>query len=176
MYLGGSVRTLGIVIHEDVPAALRFADMAQEYFWKYRVRGANPPADRDLNYDRKQLEQDMAHEAHALALLKEMEEYFLTEGILKSSKERHAEELTKRAQRLNVRTEIKLNHTEIIESLGGLHETCESLVKRLKAIEDQNRILVDIVKTLVSVHTQAVAVPYVPPGYTEVTTNPMITS
>ena len=153
IYLGGSLRTIGIVVHQDVPSALRYADMAQEYFWKYRVRGANPPDDRDLNYNRAQLTQDMAQEVHALALLKEIEEYFLTNGILKSSKERHDEEMKKRSLRLNIRTELKLNHGELIESLGGLHETCEGLQRDMKAqgdhltaLEQQNRILIDILK------------------------------
>ena len=81
--LGGAQRTLGVMSirgtksnpepFEGLSVLFRFADMAQQYFWKYKLRGAQPPGDRDLNLGRSRLEADMVNEIHALALHEKME-------------------------------------------------------------------------------------------------------
>ena len=132
MYLGGMQRTLAVAHGNELANLFRFADMAQEHFWKYRVRGACPPADRDLNYDRARVESDMANEPHAVALLQAMEKHFLDAGILKSSETRHAEERAKRAIRVNIRTEVQILKEEMNEKWTALTSLVEQQSKRIE--------------------------------------------
>ncbi len=98
MYLGGEQRTLGIVHARNVENAFRFADMAQQYFWKYRVRG-RPPSRLDLNLSPERVEADMANEVNAVNLLRQIEDYLLQIGALQTSEQRHAERRAKKEQR-----------------------------------------------------------------------------
>jgi hypothetical protein len=127
LYLGGGQRTLGIVDHDDISRALRYADMALMHFWKYKLRGAAPPNKFSVNFDMRRLETDMANEEHALDLLRRQEQHLLSIGVLKTSEERGADEKTRRQamRRGFLRTTVLANHIEVVDRLGGLFEEFE---------------------------------------------------
>jgi hypothetical protein len=129
--LGGQQRTLGIVDQRHVEDAFRFADMAQQYFWKYKLRGAAPPTEADLNISMERMEGDMVAEVNALALLRAEEEYMLSMGIIKSSADRRAEEKAQREERKKnrVRSLVQLNHMECIERFDALGDEHALLMK-----------------------------------------------
>jgi hypothetical protein len=138
MYLGGEQRTLGLVNSKNIETGLRFADMAQEYFWKYRVRAAHAPEDHNLNFSRSRVEQDMLHETPALLVLEQIEQYLLRAGAIKSSQERRAEKAKKKMARVHAAMTARLNHEEVIERLGGMYDRTEA---RFDAAEFENKTL-----------------------------------
>ena len=88
LHLAQAQRTLGIASIDQLPQALRFADMAMMVFWKYRWRGAAPPTTLQLNRMIKDVEEDMQVEVNALDLLRRIEKYLLEAGIIKAGSER----------------------------------------------------------------------------------------
>lgn len=138
MYLGGEQRTLGLVNSKNIEAGLRFADMARQYFWKYRVRACAPPEEFDLNFSKERLDQDMREELPALALLEQIEQYLLRIGAIKSSQERRAEKAKKKMARVHAAMTARLNHEEVIERLGGMYDRNEA---RFDAAEFENKSL-----------------------------------
>lgn len=113
IYLGGDTHTLAIGRNDDLPTLARFADMALEHFWRYKVRGCRPPHDCDLNIRRAQVEIDMANEPQAVAILQAMEKYLLDTGALKSGVTRRKEKKAKLAARLSVRQALLAQLAEI---------------------------------------------------------------
>lgn len=123
MYLAGEQRTLGITDHANAWAAFRFADMAQQHFWKYKVRCAHPPTESDLNLSPERMASDMASEPNAISLLRRIEEYLLKAGVLRTSEQRRKEKAEKRArERGGLRTMGSINHMEVIERFDGMCE------------------------------------------------------
>lgn len=138
MYLGGEQRTLGLVNSKSIEAGLRFADMAREYFWKYRVRAAAPPEELDLNFSKARLNQDMTEELPALALLEQIEQYLLRIGAIKSAQLRRDEKMKKKMNRVHAAMTARLNHEEVLERLGGMYDRNEA---RFDAAEFENKTL-----------------------------------
>ena len=194
IYLGGEQRTIGIVRTADVANAFRFADMAQEYFWKYRIRGAHPPTSVDLNFHRSRVEKDMRDEANAVALLRRIETYLLNSGGLKTAEQVRQQKAQRRAETRPglLRDTIKVNHQETREWLGGvvanildesksLASCIQQLEEKLLArIDQQDASLGKVLGKLVSdvsairlaqagdFRAPLVEQPYTPPGYTHV--------
>lgn len=103
----GSFRTLGYVTGKVVNA-MRFADMAQVHFYKYKQRNALEPLDENLNYSLAQAKHDLEHEPEAANLLKDLEQYLLERGYIPKHeeirKEREARRKNAEAQRAQRRT------------------------------------------------------------------------
>lgn len=138
MYLGGEQRTLGLVNSKNIEAGLRFADMAREYFWKYRVRAAAPPEELDLNFSKARLNQDMTEELPALALLEQIEQYLLRIGAIKSAQARREERTKRKMGRISMLNMLKLVEGGLLERLDGMYDRTEA---RFDAAEFENKTL-----------------------------------
>jgi len=141
MYLGGEQRTIGICHVRNVENAFRFADMAQQYFWKYRVRAGRPPSRLDLNLSPERVESDMVNETNAVALLKQMEAYLLQIGALQTSEQRYAEKKAKRElrKRGGLKVAVTAGIADLKVSVGELQEGVatwfQQLEDRIAALE-----------------------------------------
>jgi hypothetical protein len=129
--LGGAQRTLGIVDQRHVEDAFRFADMAQQYFWKYKLRGAAPPTEADFNISKERVDGDMVAEENALALLKAEEEYMLSMGIIKTAADRHAEyrQRKEESRKTRVRAMVQVNHMECLERFDALSGQMDTVMR-----------------------------------------------
>lgn len=167
LYLGGEQRTLGIVHNKDVAAAFRFADMAQRFFWKYRVRGCAPPSEGDLNFSTARLDHDMVHECEALNLLRQMEEHLLRVGALKDTETRALEARKRKSERKNLTTTIRINQMEINERLDGLYKvTAEQnhrITMGLDAVGKRLETACNLLQKLIDGYEQLVDVISTPP-------------
>lgn len=80
MFIGGQQRILGesfTRLH-----AIRFADMAIVYFWKYRQRRQRPITDDDVNFSLETANQDLVEMHDAKRILSELEEALLKQGLI----------------------------------------------------------------------------------------------
>lgn len=147
MYLGGEQRTIGICHVRNIESAFRFADMAQQYFWKYRVRATRPPSRIDLNLSPERVESDMANEPQAVDLLRQIEDYLLQIGALQTSEQRHAEKKEKREQRKQggLKATITRGLFDLNVKVGDLHE---GVGTSLQQLEDRITTLTECVNTL----------------------------
>lgn len=152
LYLGGEQRTLGLVNTANVDSAFRFADMAQQYFWKYRVRGACPPVERDLNFSLARLYADMEKETNALGILQRTERYFLDSGILKSSETRQGEAKVKRDARVTVAGQARGLHQEVMEMLDGVLRGLDKVSKQGAKLE---ALVVDLTRQVAELDPRA---------------------
>jgi hypothetical protein len=147
IYLGGDTHTLAIGGTDDLPTLARFADMALEHFWRYKVRGCRPPHDCDLNIRRAQVENDMANEPQALAILQEMEKYLLDTGALKSGATRRKEKKEKLAARLSVRQAL-------LAQLAEIYEQGECILRGQEKAAAERSHLLAVLNDLVAAQTK----------------------
>lgn len=137
MYLGGGQRLLGYTKEQIPYGALRFADMARQYFWKYRVRNATEPNEGDLNLSLDRVQQDMAHETHAVAMLKEIEDHLISVGALLSPEQKQAILDNRHEDRRRNRTlsgSLQVMNHEWVERLGSFEERIEALSGRMDTL------------------------------------------
>ena len=83
-YLGGMVRVFGYL--EERQAALRYADMAFLFFWKYRSRGEEPDASH-LNFSMERARADLEHEPEFRSALETIEQVLVHSQILPTAEE-----------------------------------------------------------------------------------------
>jgi len=146
MYLGGEQRTLGLAKTKELPYALRFADMAQMYFWKYRVRGAAPPTEQQLNRSLADVESDMVNEPHALALLGEIEGYLLRRGVLKTADQRDADKKKRKSR--SIRSMVAIQHAATADWFDGLRGKLDELAKQLEAVREVQRAQLEVLQQI----------------------------
>lgn len=80
MGLGG--KQWDIAKHPDRATAVRIADCATIYFWRYRHTRRMPPSDADLNLSVEQAKRDMETCPDIPRLLAELAEQLKTKGII----------------------------------------------------------------------------------------------
>lgn len=152
LYLGGAQRTLGYV-RKDPINALRFADMAMFYFWKYRVRGAAEPTNQFLNFSVERAQQDLDNEPYAVNLLKRIEKYLLDLGALKDSATRQKELNEKIEYRRFNRTlggAMEIFSQTITQRVEQLINRQEETERSLKRLEDRVAKLVELLERVVA--------------------------
>jgi len=110
--LGSAQWELGL--HRDRTSAVRLADMAIVYFWKYRRTRKLPPVDSDLNFSVEQANRDLADYPQATAILDKWAEYFLKEGVIRPIGGTHPEGPFDYSV---VRSELFRSHRDFIHAL-----------------------------------------------------------
>lgn len=146
LYLGGAQRTIGYV-RKDPATALRFADMAMFYFWKYRIRGAAEPTNMALNFSVERAQRDMDNEPEALYLLQEVEKYLLSIGALKDSVTRQKEIGEKHEQRRLSRTvsgTLEVFYQVHSNRMQQNTNRLEGVERALKRLEDRQAKLIEL--------------------------------
>ena len=139
LHLGGEQRTVGICSANQMPQALRFADMVQMQFWKYRLRGASPPSEDQLNRWKSLVEADMAGETNAVDLLQRIEKYLLERGVIHSGPDRAKAKKSNHPE--NLRTLVRGNHLETVEMLGGINH-------QLGELRDAQKLIVESLQAI----------------------------
>ena len=84
-YLGGTVRVFGYL--EDRTAAMRYADMAFLFFWKYRPRGGEEPDPSHFNLNVERARADLEHETEFRSALETIEQVLVQNEILPTAEE-----------------------------------------------------------------------------------------
>lgn len=130
-YVGGAIRT--VAISTNVEMVVRFADAFQMYFWKYRIRGAKPPLDCDLNLDAEQAKHDVSDPA-VVFVLEQIEAHLLKLGAIHDSatleEARAHDRLTKR-NRKSLRGDLLRLHDELIIALEALDGKADGRMDRI---------------------------------------------
>ena len=84
-YLGGTVRVFGYL--EDRTAAIRYADMAFLFFWKYRSRGGEEPDPSHFNFCMERARTDLENESEFRSALETIEQVLVQNEILPTAEE-----------------------------------------------------------------------------------------
>ena len=84
-YLGGTVRVFGYL--EEQEAALRYADMAFLFFWKYRCRGGEEPGPSHFNFCMERARTDLENESEFRSALETIEQVLVQNEILPTAEE-----------------------------------------------------------------------------------------
>lgn len=143
-YLGGDTWTIGL-IEKNPETACRFADMAQLYFWKYRVRGAAEPDASRFNISKERAQADLEGETSAVLLLKTIEEHLLKVGTLRSGETRTAERrrlLQSRQSRRTLWGRQQQFEDQMNARFDGLLESMREVQRLLKETQSVIRELV----------------------------------
>jgi len=131
MFLGGTHRCIGY--SDDLTKACRFADMAAMRFWKYRVRGAHPPTDIELNYGTEHTKSDCEHEVDVNNLLNKIEAHLKSTGSLPNSQDLEETRSISRAERdkrRTVRNDMVILFDDVFRALGEIIERLERMEGR----------------------------------------------
>lgn len=125
MYIGGLSRCIGYT--DDLTAACRFADMAACRFWKYRVRGACPPVDSDLNFGVAHAKTDCANELQIMHLLDRIENYLRSLGCIDTDNDPVANRRA-RDERRTVRHDMIALFDDVMIALRDIKKALDVLV------------------------------------------------
>jgi hypothetical protein len=131
--VGGVPRHFGIVpgSHSAAMLAARFADLVQWHFWRFRIRGAHPPAEANLNFSLKRVQSDYDNEKGLFDLLIRIEEHLRTIGLIQPANVVEEQRKKDRQRREIVRTK----HHEFIFALEAQREAFNALTERIAALE-----------------------------------------
>lgn len=124
LFIAGKVRTIGVTSKGSYAA--RFADMAVRRFAKYRKTPVTP-AEVELNFTIEQAEADEANEVAAVALLDEIEKYFLDNGVIAPP----SAESAVIAKPRGLKSDLHFLHAEIMDALKFLGERITRLEYKL---------------------------------------------
>jgi len=129
--------------------AMRFADMAQMYFWPYRTRRARPPVNNQLNFSVEQAKTDLKEEDIRKVLF-QVEELLATRKVLDPEEGKRARLLADteslRAAGVpvpespettaTVRRSLRADHAELAQSTG---KSFMEVGTRLTKLEEEDR-------------------------------------
>jgi hypothetical protein len=164
IYFGGAQHAIGSTSRRFAYKALRFADMAILYFWKYR-KTKRKPIDDDFNYSLASAESDCTNIPQAVSMLSGFEQGLDARGLLPaiSDKRELLDLQTARVETIHafhrldecfrlvyfqcpVVPETKLNleiAKERIEELGKILKTVDSVVRKQTEILTSPTITTD---------------------------------
>lgn len=141
---GGKYRIFAYSPFSRAADIARFADMVTLRFWKYKLRGACPPTDSDMNFSVKQAEDDLIDFEDAVSLIDEIEDHMVIIGVFTQLRNVSEEKTAGAAEkRRTARGEFLACHRSLITILETYFEDLNQkldkqhgdLAGRLLAIE-----------------------------------------
>ena len=178
-HLGGTVRVFGYL--EERQAAMRYADMAFLFFWKYRCRGGEEPRPSHFNFCMERARADFENETEFRSALETIEQVLVHNQILPTAEELVIKKDTPtRERRPTNALRIQKLSDEVLTTLnrlldmnkqmqaavnpGPLPQKVESIEVRLRDIDSKtDQVLADI-STLARVLLKALGDPEVSPS------------